>query len=89
MTASQPDDITGLPTYLTILRGLERLLLVDILTGDDAETIMKLCVDRYDTGSDRSVDGRSHYIWTVLPNFSIEHNFPIFIDEKLHSIYRN
>jgi len=45
-TASQPEDVTTLPVYLAILRGLERLLLANVLTSDDAETLMKLSVDR-------------------------------------------
>lgn len=45
-TASGNEDSVSTPTYLTILKGLERLLLTDVLSQQDAEAIIKLAVDR-------------------------------------------
>ena len=45
-TASGPEEMTPLSTYLAILRGLERLLLASVLTRQDAEVLVKLSVDR-------------------------------------------
>ena len=47
-TASGPEEMTPLAIYLAILRGLERLLLADVLPQQDSETLVKLSVDRYD-----------------------------------------
>ena len=45
-SASGSEDVTPLPIYLQILRGLERLLLSNVLTKQDSETLVKLSVDR-------------------------------------------
>ncbi|KAL5022595.1 hypothetical protein ScPMuIL_001750 [Solemya velum] len=45
-TASGSEDSVSTPVYLAILKGLERLLLTDVLSQQDAEAIMKLSVDR-------------------------------------------
>lgn len=44
--ASSNEESTCISVYLSILRGLERLLLTDVLSKADAETIIKLSVDR-------------------------------------------
>ena len=46
-TASSSEDSISSVVYVTILKGLERLLLTDVLTPQDAEVIVKLSVDRY------------------------------------------
>ena len=48
--ASSSEDSVSTSVYLTILKGLERLLLTDVLQPSDGEIIVKLSVDRYDTG---------------------------------------
>ena len=45
-TASSSEDSISSVVYVTILKGLERLLLTDVLTPQDAEVIVKLSVDR-------------------------------------------
>ncbi|XP_064630020.1 huntingtin-like [Lineus longissimus] len=45
-TASGSEESTPLSIYMTVLRGLERLLLADSLTAQDADTLIKLSVDR-------------------------------------------
>jgi hypothetical protein len=45
-TASGTEESTPLSIYMTVLRGLERLLLADSLTSQDAENLIKLSVDR-------------------------------------------
>ena len=44
--ASSSEDSVSTSVYLTILKGLERLLLTDVLLPSDAEMIVKLSVDR-------------------------------------------
>ena len=44
--ASSSDEGVSTTVYLAILKGLERLLLTDVLTSQDAEIIVKLSVDR-------------------------------------------
>ena len=44
--ASSSEDSISSVVYVTILKGLERLLLTDILSAQDAEVIVKLSVDR-------------------------------------------
>ncbi|XP_061171379.1 huntingtin-like isoform X1 [Saccostrea echinata] len=45
-TASGNEESVSTPVYLAILKGLERLLLTDVLSQQDAEAIVKLGVDR-------------------------------------------
>ncbi|KAK3589444.1 hypothetical protein CHS0354_020780 [Potamilus streckersoni] len=45
-TASSSEDSVSTGLYLAILKGLERLLLTDVLSAQDAEAIVKLSVDR-------------------------------------------
>ncbi|KAK3095770.1 hypothetical protein FSP39_018831 [Pinctada imbricata] len=45
-TASGNEESVSTPVYLAIMKGLERLLLADVLSSQDAESIMKLSVDR-------------------------------------------
>ena len=45
--ASSSDEGVSTTVYLAILKGLERLLLTDVLTSQDAEIIVKLSVDRW------------------------------------------
>jgi len=47
MTASGNEDSVSTSVYLAILKGLERLLLTDVLSKQDTEAIIKLGVDRY------------------------------------------
>ncbi|XP_060568114.1 huntingtin-like isoform X3 [Ruditapes philippinarum] len=44
--ASSSEEGVSTTVYLAILKGLERLLLTDVLTSQDAEVIVKLSVDR-------------------------------------------
>ena len=46
-TASGNEESVSTAVYLAILKGLERLLLTDVLSQQDSEVIMKLGVDRY------------------------------------------
>ncbi|XP_060084449.1 huntingtin-like [Ylistrum balloti] len=46
ITASGSEDSVSTAVYLAILKGLERLLLTDVLSKQDAEAIIKLGVDR-------------------------------------------
>ena len=39
-------QVTPLPLYISMLRGLERLVLADVLSQQDADTLVKLSVDR-------------------------------------------
>lgn len=45
-TVSASEESTPLPVYLAVLRGLERLLLVGVLSKSDADTLIKLSIDR-------------------------------------------
>ncbi|KAL3864910.1 hypothetical protein ACJMK2_006556 [Sinanodonta woodiana] len=45
-TASSSEDSVSTGLYLAILKGLERLLLTDVLSAQDADAIVKLSVDR-------------------------------------------
>jgi len=45
-TASGNEESVSTAVYLAILKGLERLLLTDVLSQQDSEVIMKLGVDR-------------------------------------------
>nr|XP_022340193.1 huntingtin-like isoform X2 [Crassostrea virginica] len=45
-TASGNEESVTTPVYLAILKGLERLLLTDVLSMQDSEAIVKLGVDR-------------------------------------------
>lgn len=45
-TASGNEESVTTPVYLAILKGLERLLLTDVLSQQDSDTIVKLGVDR-------------------------------------------
>ncbi|KAL4231691.1 hypothetical protein ACF0H5_009269 [Mactra antiquata] len=45
--ASSNEDCISTTVYLAILKGLERLLLTDVLTMQDAELIVKLSVDSF------------------------------------------
>ena len=47
-SASGNEESVSTPVYLAIMKGLERLLLADVLTTSDADAIMKLSVDRWD-----------------------------------------
>ena len=47
LTASGNEDSVSTTVYLAILKALERLLLTDVLSKQDAEAIIKLAVDRY------------------------------------------
>ena len=46
VSVSAPEDATPLVIYMCILRGLERLLLAGVLLPSDADTLVKLSVDR-------------------------------------------
>ena len=45
--ASSSEDSVSSVVYVTVLKGLERLLLTDVLTAQDADIIVKLSVDRW------------------------------------------
>lgn len=45
-TASGNEESVTTPVYLAILKGLERLLLTDVLSQQDSDAIVKLGVDR-------------------------------------------
>ncbi|XP_078660473.1 huntingtin-like [Branchiostoma floridae x Branchiostoma belcheri] len=45
-TASGSEEVTPAPVYHTVVRGLERLLVTRVLTGHEAEPMVKLSVDR-------------------------------------------
>ncbi|XP_019635502.1 PREDICTED: huntingtin-like [Branchiostoma belcheri] len=45
-TASGSEEVTPAPVYHAVVRGLERLLVTRVLTGHEAEPLVKLSVDR-------------------------------------------
>ena len=44
---SAHEDVTSMTIYSAVMKGLERLLLADVLSKLDAENLVKLSVDRY------------------------------------------
>ncbi|WAR21216.1 HD-like protein [Mya arenaria] len=67
MASSNEESITT-TVYLAILKGLERLLLTDVLTSQDADLIVKLSVDRIKKG----YPYEAGVISTVLPAFLVD-----------------